>query len=348
MCRFLPGRGTHEPAVRSAVRNHTSWMTAQAEAGGGGPRSHGSLRWIVSADGGSASLPFPDAVAGDDADAMLADCRARDQTGIGCWTSGLDPIGEIAAVLVARGFEWGWSAHWMAFDLDALPVVDDDRVRVGPRARPRLVEGGRARRRAGDRASRRRRGGALRRRRRAGHAAQRPRPCAHRRPRWTRRGGGRDARDRERDGGRGAAVRRRGRPVGGARADVYPPRRARGAGAAGARRRGRGGGAGETPDSASARGAGRPAAGQRHGARARRPGGGAHRDRAPARPLGAPLDAILAYELDGADGLAGIALDEPIGRLGGTVLHEAVRIRDTGLLWAGHLRNPEAAELLKC
>ena len=81
--------------------------------------SHGSLRWIVSADGGSASLPFPDAVAGDDADAMLADCRARGQTGIGRWTSGLDPIGEIAAVLVARGFEWGWSAHWMAFDLDA-------------------------------------------------------------------------------------------------------------------------------------------------------------------------------------------------------------------------------------
>ena len=132
VCKFLAGMGTHEPAVRAAVRNHTSWMTAQAEAGGGGPRSHGSLRWIVSADGGSASLPFPDAVAGDDADAMLADCRARGQTGIGCWTSGLDPIGEIAAVLVARGFEWGWSAHWMAFDLDALPRIDDDRVRVEP------------------------------------------------------------------------------------------------------------------------------------------------------------------------------------------------------------------------
>ena len=50
--------------------------------------------------------------------------------------------------------------------------------------------------------------------------------------------------------------------------------------------------------------------------------------------LGAPLDAILAYELDGADGLAGVALDEPIGRLGGTVLHEAVRIRDSDLLRA--------------
>ena len=83
-----------------------------------------------------------------------------------------------------------------------------------------------------------------------------------------------------------------------------------------------------------------------------------------------PLDAILAYELDGTDGLAGVALDEPIGRLGGTVLHEAVRTRDLELLraalaagadpgardrtygatpleWAGHLHNPEASELLR-
>jgi ankyrin repeat protein len=86
--------------------------------------------------------------------------------------------------------------------------------------------------------------------------------------------------------------------------------------------------------------------------------------------LGAPLGAILAYELDGADGLAGVALDEPIGRLGGTVLLEAVRTRDLELLraalaagadtgardrtygatpleWAGQLHNPLAAELLR-
>ena len=100
--------------------------------GRGGPREHGALRWIVSARAAGPSLPFPDAVAPADADAMLADCRARDQRGIGCWTSGLDPIGEIAAVLVARGFEWGWSAHWISFDLDALPRIDDDRVRVEP------------------------------------------------------------------------------------------------------------------------------------------------------------------------------------------------------------------------
>ena len=128
-------------------------------------------------------------------------------------------------------------------------------------------------------------------------------------------------------------------------------------------------GRGETPGSAS------PAT-----LAARLPGNGmglAHVAQAAGHPeaarrlaaQGAPLDAILAYELDGADGLAGVALDEPIGRLGGTVLHEAVRIRDVDLLraalaagadaeardrtygatpleWAGHLHNPEAAELL--
>jgi ribosomal protein S18 acetylase RimI-like enzyme len=112
--------------IRAAVRNHTSWMTARGVA----VRTHGALRWIVGAAGEEASLPFPDRVTGDDADAMLSDCRARRQAGVGCWTSGLAPIGELAAVLVARGFEWGWSAHWMAFDLDALPDVEDDRVRV--------------------------------------------------------------------------------------------------------------------------------------------------------------------------------------------------------------------------
>ena len=280
-----------------------------------GPR--GSLRWIVSADGGSASLPFPDAVAGDDADAMLADCRARDQTGIGCWTSGLDPIGEIAAVLVARGFEWGWSAHWMAFDLDALPARRR-RPRPGRAAGPSAARGRRSPPAPGRRSSHLADGEAglydvgvepgMQRSGlgRALTVARAARGAA----------GGRDARDRERDGGRGAASHRSiGARV--ARPRPVPPELV--AAAEAARRRG------ETPDSASARGAGRPAAGQRHGARARRPGGGAHRDRAPARPLGAPLDAILAYELDGADGLAGVALDEPIGRLGGTVLHEAVR-----------------------
>ena len=47
MCKFLAGMGENEAAVRAAAHNHTSWMTAQAESGGGGAREHGTLRWIV-------------------------------------------------------------------------------------------------------------------------------------------------------------------------------------------------------------------------------------------------------------------------------------------------------------
>ena len=370
MCKFLAGMGTHEPAVRAAVRNHTSWMTAQAEAGGGGPRSHGSLRWIVSADGGSASLPFPDAVAGDDADAMLADCRARAQTGIGCWTSGLDPIGEIAAVLVARGFEWGWSAHWMAFDLDALRRIDDDRVRVerGPvrdswkafapgagQAIVHLAGGEAGLYDVGVEPGMQRSGlgraltvAALDAARRAGvtlatvnatedgerlYRAVGARSAGHGQTFWIH--------------GDGLAA-----PV--------PPALVAAAEAAGR---------GETPGSASSAVLAARVPGNGMGlAHVAQAAGHAETARRLAA-LGAPLDAILAYELDGAAGLAGVALDEPIGRLGGTVLHEAVRIRDLDLLrtalaagadpgardrtygatpleWAGHLHNPEAAELL--
>jgi GNAT superfamily N-acetyltransferase len=118
--------------IRSAVRNHTSWMTVQ----GVSVRRHGGLRWVVGREGSEASVPFPVGATGEEVDALLADCRAARQRGIGCWTSGLEPIDELAAVLVARGFEWGWQAHWMAFDLDALPEIDDDRVSVGPSRLP--------------------------------------------------------------------------------------------------------------------------------------------------------------------------------------------------------------------
>ena len=67
-----------------------------------------------------------------------AGCRARGSTrcstgarrhgagGVGCWVTGLEPAGELAARLVARGFEWGWQPHWMALDLDRLPLEETD------------------------------------------------------------------------------------------------------------------------------------------------------------------------------------------------------------------------------
>jgi ribosomal protein S18 acetylase RimI-like enzyme len=361
--------GENEAAISAAVRNHTSWMTAQAESVGGGRRAHGALGWIVSARGGGASLPFPDAVAPADADAMLADCRASDQRGIGCWTSGLEPIGEIAAVLVARGFEWGWSAHWMSFDLDALPRIDDDRVRVEPgpvrdswRA---MATGGQAVVHLAD-----------------GEAGLYDVGVD---PGMQRTGLGRALTVAAL-----RAARRQGATLATVNATEDGERLYR---SVGARSHGHGqtfwihrDGLGASPPAslvAAAEAAGRgdvPAGLAPEVLAARLPGNGmglahvaqqaGHPDAARALAArGAPLDAMLAYELDGADGLRGVALDEPIGRLGGTVLHEAVRIRDTALLraalalgadtavrdrtydatpldWARHLHNPEAEELL--
>jgi ribosomal protein S18 acetylase RimI-like enzyme len=362
--------GENEAAVRAAAHNHTSWMTAQAESGGGGAREHGALRWIVSGPGGGASLAFPDAVVGADADAMLADCRSRDQREIGCWTTGLDPIGEIAAVLVARGFEWGWSAHWMSFDLDALPVIDDDRVSVAPgpvrdswrataaggQAIVHLADGeaglydvgvapelqrtglGRALTVAALRAARRE--GATRATVNATEDGERlywsvgARSHGHGRTFWIHR----DGLAASRAVALVAAAEAAGR--GEVPADLAPE-------VVAARLPGNGMGLAHV-----AQQAGHPDAARDLAAR------------------GAPLDAMLAYELDGADGLRRVALDDPIGRLGGTVLHEAVRIRDAALLaaalaagadpgardrtydatpldWARHLHNPEAEELLR-
>jgi ribosomal protein S18 acetylase RimI-like enzyme len=353
--------------IRSAARNHTSWMTAR----GAGIHDHGALRWIVGEAGEGASLPFPEAVRGRDADAMLADCRAARQSGIGCWTTGLAPIGELAAVLVARGFEWGWSAHWMAFDLDALPVIDDHRVRVerGPvrdswravapgagQAIVHLADGEAGLYDVGVEPGAQRTG--------LGRALTVAALTAGRRA------GARIATTNATDEGerlyRSVGARSLGRGqtfwihADGLAAPTAP------ALVAAAEAAGRG----EVPragaDVLGARIAGN-GMGLAHVALA-----AGHRDAA-ARLIeaGAPSDALLVYELAGADGLAGLAtLDAPIGRMGGTVLHEAVRIRDSALLhaalaagadreardrtygatpleWALYLRNPDAEALLR-
>ena len=355
-------------AIRSAARNHTSWMTARAEAAGGGVREHGSLRWIVSAAGEGASLPFPASVTGPDADAMLADCRARRQSGIGCWTTGLEPIGEVAAVLVARGFEWGWSAHWMLFDLDALPAIDDDRVRVAPGP----VRDSWTARAAGGQAMVHLIGDE------AGLYDVGVDP-----------GSQRAGLGRSLTVAVLTAARRAGATIATVNATEDGERLYR---ALGARSLGLGqtfwihadGLAAPPPAElvAAAEAAGRgEVAAPPDVVGVRVPGNGmglAHIAHAAGHPAtarelaaaGAPLDALLAYALDGAAGLERVALDEQIGRMGGTVLHEAVRMRDGGLLraalaagadpdardrtydatpldWARHLHNPEAEELLR-
>ena len=114
-----------ELLIRAAARNHTSWMTAEALAAGGTVERQGSLRWL-GGRGGHATLPFPRRLPRPGLDAMLDWCRRHGAGGVGCWVTGLEPAGELAARLVARGFEWGWQPHWMALDLDRLPLEETD------------------------------------------------------------------------------------------------------------------------------------------------------------------------------------------------------------------------------
>jgi GNAT superfamily N-acetyltransferase len=116
---------TERRLIEAAARNHTSWMEAVALATGGAVERHGGLRWTAT-DGGEAQLPFPRRLPRAGLDALLAWARRTGAAGIGCWATGLEPTEELAARLVARGFEWGWQPHWMALGLEALPLAEAD------------------------------------------------------------------------------------------------------------------------------------------------------------------------------------------------------------------------------
>jgi GNAT superfamily N-acetyltransferase len=112
--------------IRAAARNHGSWFRATAAVTGGRAMRTRGLSWVAPAPAGEAMLPFPRRATRPALDELLAWCRDHDVAGIGCWSTGLEPTTRLAARLVARGFEWGWQAHWMAIELAALPLGDVD------------------------------------------------------------------------------------------------------------------------------------------------------------------------------------------------------------------------------
>ena len=99
-----------ESLLQAVAENHRVWFRRIVAAEG---------REVVDVGGtdlfpGREAMVFPEAEV--DVDALMAEIRARECPGVGCWSLSADP--GLGTRLVARGFGWGWRPHWMAIDLE--------------------------------------------------------------------------------------------------------------------------------------------------------------------------------------------------------------------------------------
>jgi GNAT superfamily N-acetyltransferase len=123
---FLEANATHGQLLRAVAANHTEWFIANARASGGEVCREGGATWIYTPkpDGGEVVIPFPRIPEARQAavlDKILSWCRERGVRGASCWARTPHGPRGLGVRLAARGFEWGWKAHWMRWDLTNLP-----------------------------------------------------------------------------------------------------------------------------------------------------------------------------------------------------------------------------------
>ncbi len=134
---------TPHELIEAAARNHTGWFTENATVAGGETQQGNGMTVIYS----PASVPdapsevilaFPrltDTDAGDAIDAALLVAREKGAGKVGCWSLLPTEPADLAARMVARGFQWGWQPHWMALDLAIshpadFPIPDGLTIRL--------------------------------------------------------------------------------------------------------------------------------------------------------------------------------------------------------------------------
>ena len=125
---FLAPEATRAQRIGAVVANHRAWFAVNSLARGGEVRHEGGATWVYTpGPNGEVVLPFPRIPReqqGALLDAILADCRSRgDVRQVSCWARTPNGPRGLGARLAARGFEYGWQAHWMGMDLRDLPAA---------------------------------------------------------------------------------------------------------------------------------------------------------------------------------------------------------------------------------
>ena len=121
-----------EMLVQAAADNHISWFSENASIANGEVESHNGVTVIYSPGSdpsalGEVILAFPqmDAkTAGAAIDAVLVVAPYKKVRQVSCWSVVPTLPSDLAALLVARGFSWGWEPHWMVLDLETAQSED--------------------------------------------------------------------------------------------------------------------------------------------------------------------------------------------------------------------------------
>jgi GNAT superfamily N-acetyltransferase len=145
---FLAADPTPDQLLRAVAWNHQQMWLHGARLRGGEVRRENGAAWIYTPwSPGEVVLSFPRLTrprAGAQLDALMEYCRAhRPLRHVGCWSLEPPRPRDLGALLLARGFEWGWQPHWMWLDFRSMRAdhPTPGGLRVGPEEEAPLSEG---------------------------------------------------------------------------------------------------------------------------------------------------------------------------------------------------------------
>lgn len=120
---FLAPAASAARLIDSAAANHAAWFAANALAEGGGSRETNGVSWTSSPTGFTIIFPRLAAEnASETLDEIMTGQFGKGLRGGSCWALTPTEPTDLGGRIAARGFEWGWQPHWMALDLNRVPV----------------------------------------------------------------------------------------------------------------------------------------------------------------------------------------------------------------------------------